>query len=278
MKKEIILNVAFCFAISLVTAWGQKSVPVNPLQSLPPNWSLQINQPISYLVTTTHYDYSMMGPFLNKTQITGRYTRTNAEGTVYWNQVEIAQAHDLESRFKQGLAQPVMEGFSYVPSEKMMEAANYSDFPQDATAHLLKNLVWDMMGFEFFAWAHTDSLQLNQEYRPVEANSQIDLASEGTFENKDIRLTWLGTTQKNKQACAIIKFSVMNNPLTMNSEHLKLKGRSHYWGNVYVALDSKQIEYAELYEDVIMNLTLPGQDQPQRLNTVRTIFVEKITK
>jgi len=278
MKKEIIITLTFCFALSLVTAWGQKSVPENHLQNLPNNWSLQINHPISYLVTTTHYDYSMMGPFLNKTQITGQYTRTSTEGTVHWNQVEIAHTTNPKSPFEQGLAQPVMEGFSYIPSEKMMEAANYSDFPQDATGHLFRNLVWDMMGFEFFAWALPDSYPLNLEYRPVEANYQIELAGEGTFENKDIRLTWIGTTQKNKQACAIIKFSVMNNPLTMNSEHLKLKGRSHYWGNIYVALDSKQIEYAELYEDVIMNLKMTGQDESQHLNTIRTIFVEKITK
>ncbi|MBI9065440.1 MAG: hypothetical protein JEZ14_25875 [Marinilabiliaceae bacterium] len=278
MKKEIIINLTFCFALSLVTAWGQKSVPENHLQNLPNNWSLQINHPISYLVTTTHYDYSMMGPFLNKTQITGQYTRTSEDGTVRWNQVEIAQAHDLEASFDTGLPQPVMEGFSYVPSEKMMEAANYSDFPQDATGHLFRNLVWDMMGFEFFAWALPDSYPLNLEYRPVEANYKIELAGEGTFENKDIRLTWIGTTQKNNQPCVIIKFSVMNNPLSMHSEHMKLKGRSHYWGNIYVALNSKQIEYAELYEDVIMNLKMTGQDESQRLNTVRTIFAEKITK
>ncbi len=278
MKKAHVFNLACCIALSTVSAFGQPRTISNPLQNLPDKWQLEVHQPISYLVTTTHYDYSMMGPFLNKTQITGRYSRSNADGPVKWNQVAIAQSQNMESPFEKGLAQPVMENFTYIPSEKMMEEANYTHFPQDATAHLLKNLVWDMMGFEFFAWAFTDSLQLNQEYRPVEANSKIDLAGEGTFENKDIRLTWMGTTLKNNQPCAIIKFSVLNNPLSVNSEHLKLKGRSHYWGNVYVALDSKQIEYAELYEDVIMDLILTGQVNPQRLNTIRTIFVEKITK
>jgi len=39
-----------------------------------------------------------------------------------------------------------------------------------------------------------------------------------------------------------------------------IKGRSHVWGDVYVSLKDKQIEYAELYEDILMDIKMKGQD------------------
>ena len=40
---------------------------------------------------------------------------------------------------------------------------------------------------------------------------------------------------------------------------MTLKGRSHYWGAIWVSLASRQIEYATLQEDVLGEMTLTGQ-------------------
>ena len=47
---------------------------------------------------------------------------------------------------------------------------------------------------------------------------------------------------------------------------MTLKGRSHYWGEIWVSLSSKQIEYATLQEDVLGEMKLAGQEAPRTIS------------
>ncbi len=89
-------------------------------------------------------------------------------------------------------------------------------------------------------------------------NTSVDLAGEGTFENKDFKIKWLGITKINNEIYAIIKYSTMNNKVNVEMENLTMSGRSHYWGEIYVSLADKHIEYATLMEDVITDLLIKG--------------------
>jgi hypothetical protein len=80
----------------------------------------------------------------------------------------------------------------------------------------------------------------------------------------------------NGEVCAIIEFLAMDNPLNLDFGGVSLKGRSHYWGNVLVSLSDKQIEHAEMYEDVLMDMKLPGQPDNQIINATREIIFIKI--
>ena len=44
---------------------------------------------------------------------------------------------------------------------------------------------------------------------------------------------------------------------------MTLTGRSHYWGEIWVSLATKQIEYATLQEDVLGEMKLPAQETPR---------------
>lgn len=89
-------------------------------------------------------------------------------------------------------------------------------------------------------------------------------------------LTWIGLKKMNNKICAIIKYSTMNNPLKVEIEAMKMTGRSHYWGEVYVSLADKQIEYATLSEDVISDVLMKGQSQNYLGYTVRFITLSRI--
>jgi hypothetical protein len=67
----------------------------------------------------------------------------------------------------------------------------------------------------------------------------------------------------------------MNGKLNLNLENIKMKGRSHYWGEVYVSLSDKQIEYANLSEDVITDVAIKGQPDNYLGYTVRKIELIK---
>jgi hypothetical protein len=104
----------------------------------------------------------------------------------------------------------------------------------------------------------------------------MDLAGQGSFENKDVQITWTGVSFRNGTNCAVIEYRTMNNPLEYSGEGMSMKGRSHYWGTIWVSLDDKQIEHAVLFEDVVMEMNLPGQTTKQIMNATREISFLKV--
>jgi len=207
-------------------------------------------------------------------RITAEYTRGLENGHVKWNNVGIANSEKEDQPYPDPQVQTYMEDFTYVPSENVLRESFFEKIPQADI--FIKNLIWDMVGIEGFAWWYWDSLHLNHEYCARETNSVVELAGEGTFENKDIRITWTGITEMNNEICAIIKFTVMNNPLSVHNDYIEVDGRSHYWGNIYVSLEDKQIEYAELLEDVLTDVKFPDQEERNKFNTIRNISLTRI--
>jgi hypothetical protein len=131
------------------------------------------------------------------------------------------------------------------------------------------------MGIEAFAWLYFDSLELNQYLEATLINGAVEMDGIGVFENRNIRLKWTGISEMDGEICAVIDYLAMDNPLQVEFGDFKMKGRSHYWGNILVSLEDKQIEHAVMYEDVNMDLKLPGQATSQLLNTTREIIIEK---
>lgn len=269
--KQIVLLLAV-FAMML----GKAQAQTKDEMKLPNNWILQEDEPVRYIMTTTHYDYKTLGPFFSRTVIQGTYTRGFANGNVQWSDVSIGKSNEISGPVGETNEISAMEDFTYQPGVHMVDADAFPGLPNNQNLHLLRNLVWDMMGIEYFAWGYIDQMELNKEIVATQSNLEVELAGEGSFQNKEIRLTWLGMTEKNGAQCAIVKFSVLNNPLKVKTPFMDMKGRSHYWGNVYVNVSTKQMEYAELYEDVLMKIIFEGNPEVQDVNTVRTIFVEKV--
>ena len=50
---------------------------------------------------------------------------------------------------------------------------------------------------------------------------------------------------------------------------MTLKGRSDYWGEIWVSLATRQIEYATLHEVVVGEMKPPGQDTTQVIDVFR---------
>lgn len=271
MKKAYLLIPAIVLHAQF--AFTQKSVIQQHLTVLPKDLKLKEKEPQRYSITADYFNGDIFGNFINKTRVTGDYTRGFKDGTVRWNRVTIANGSTREGAFENADLQDYMESFAYRPSDKMLEAASFPSFPPNSFHS--KNLVWDMLAIESFAWTYFDSLMLNQIFRPTSKQKDVPLAGEGTFHNKDIQLTWTGISQMNDELCALIEYRTMDNPLVLDTEQLKIKGRSHYWGAIWVSLTDKQIEHATLYEDVVMDMNFADQAS-QLMNSTRIIHVEKL--
>lgn len=255
--KNTILSIIALMGICLSGNAQNLTFPDIPRQ-LPRDLVLDSTVVRSYEMITEYHDYNLKGNFQRKTRITADYTSGLENGTtVRWNNVFMAQTYEEYADFSKGTKQELMEGFSYAPAGNIESATFFDGIPGADIMH--KNLVWDMVGLEGFAYWFWDELHLNTEYKAGNLNAAVDLAGEGTFTNKDIRIQWIGITVINGEICAIIKYYTMNNLLDVKTENLSVSGRSHYWGEVYVSLQDKEIEYATLFEDVITEVIMPGQ-------------------
>jgi hypothetical protein len=254
--------------------FSQKTIKVKNLPKSLPKIELDEKKPQRYLMVIDNWDYDLYGNFSRKKRVSGEYTRGLKNGHVKWNNVRIANSQDLNEAFTEGEKQNYMESFTYKASGEIVNETFFKDIPE---ANLyIKTLVWDMLTFEIFAWNHWDSLKLNQKYSPVEMNSIVQIEEIGSIENKDINITWTGITKKNGKLCAVIKYQALNNPLNFNMYNIKINGRSHYWGNIYVSLTDKQIENGELYEDIVMDIKINGKETANQVNAIRNITLEKI--
>ena len=279
MKTKTTFLLAMLVLLSTTLSFGQKQTKVDPTEVLKSEvlpQSLQLNDELQkFVVTTDHFNFDMFGNFFNKQRIQGEYTRGLGNGQVKWNNVTMAFSMQKDGDFPVGNKIDYMEDFSYSPSEDMLHSDKFKNFGENSA--FTKNLVWDMLGIEGFAWSAWDKLKLNVPYSATNFNGKMDLAGQGSFENKDMQLTWTGITVMNGELCALIDYRTFDNPVDYAAEGMSMKGRSHYWGTIWVSLEDKQIEHAVLYEDVMMEMLLPGQTTKQILDARREItYVREI--
>ena len=274
LKKEAIALCVTFLVLSIHLANAQQVNPTDYLQRLPDNIKTDKTVESSYQMTTDHYDFDLKSNFSGKRRLTGviSYKGDSAQ----WKDVFYAESKELEADFPIGVKIDIMQNFTYQPDEKVLTTEFFQTNLPKATVGIM-NLIWDALAFDVLAYSCWDSLKLNKEFRAINMNSEFEIANFGTFENRDIRITWLGITEINNQLCAILKYSVMNNPLKIDfDDNTSMIGRSHYWGEVYVSLSDKQIEYASLTEDIVTDVKMKGQANNMLGYTVRTIHFVKV--
>ncbi|HKK41048.1 MAG TPA: hypothetical protein VJ963_01475 [Bacteroidales bacterium] len=270
LVKVSAVMAALLFILSPAGAQKKSAGYYLSLRKLPSGLTLKEKAPYSYIMTADYYNHDILGNFVNKMQVRGIYTRGLPDKKVRWNDVTISQSQKEVQPFPQGKRQEYMEGMTYGPSDDYLNLEAFKKFPP-TTGMFARNLVWDVLTFEAFGWSYTDSLQLNVPFSAKSINGKLKLDSLGSFENKDIRLTWTGISTMNNKVCAVIEFITMDNPLEINASFMKMKGRSNYWGTLWLSLTDKQIEYGILWEDVNMDIKINGQKKSQLTNTSRKI-------
>jgi len=278
MKTKNFLLTTILVLTTGLMAFCQKKSNVNVAELLKAGTlpqSLELKDELQkYVVTTDHFNTDIFGNFFNKIRIKGDYTRGLPDKQVKWNNVSVAMSMSRNDEFSAGSPVAYMENFSYTVSEDMLKPEKFSTFTEHSA--YTKNLVWDMMGIEGLAWVNFNDLELNKPFKATFFNGKMDLAGMGSFENKDMVITWTGITERNGEYCAVIEFRTMNNPLEYTGDGMSMKGRSHYWGTIWVSVEDKQVEHAVLFEDVVMEIQLPGQTNKQIMDATREISFVKV--
>ncbi len=243
---------------------------------LPQGISVKDNGPRTYRFTVEYDIANSKGDILHRQRLTAEYTRGLGDGEVMWHNVAEAEAEGVTAPFAAAQQRGFMDGFRYRDDvSSTLQPGFFKGFP--ATAVFERNLVWDTAMIEHFGQDFFQYLKLNEPYH-VASEENVNMPDVGTFHNRDIVLEWIGRSQRNRQDCALIEYHAFFNPLEIVNGGMSLKGRSDYWGQIWVSLATKQIEYATLYESVVGDMKVAGQSTPQVVNVFRSGALEPIGK
>lgn len=275
---RIRLDLMFIIAFMLWTVMGVQSqpsanrsgpslLPSAQKWSLPQGIPLKDNGPRTYRFTVDYNNANARGEVMSRQRFTGDYTRGLEGGDVAWKNVTQADAAGPTAPFGAPQKQEYMEGFRYHNDlSNSMKPDFFKGFP--AAAVFERNLVWDTGMIEMFGQNHFANLKLNEPYHAI-SNQDVNMPDVGTFHNRDVVLEWIGNSQRNGQDCALITYKAFFNPVEIASGGMTLKGRSDYWGEIWVSLGTKQIEYATLQEVVVGEMKLPGQETTMAIDVFR---------
>jgi hypothetical protein len=243
--------------------------------TLPQGTVVKDNGPRTYRFTVDYTTASAKGEILRRQRLTGDYTRGLTGGDVVWNNVAQADADGAAAPFPSAQKRDFMEGFRYHNDlAATLKPEFFKAFPP--TAVFERNLVWDTGMIEHFGQDYFAHLKLNEPYHSI-PNEDVEMAEVGTFQNRDVVVEWIGRSQKNGQDCALIRYQALLNPLEIDNGGMTLKARSSYWGEIWVSLSTKQIEYGTLNEAVVGELKLAGQDATQIVNVIRSGTLEPVS-
>jgi hypothetical protein len=236
--------------------------------SLPQGTTAKDPGPRIYKFVVDYNTANTKGELVYRQRVTGEYTRGLPGGEVMWKNVTLANAVGATAPFDPPQKSDFMEGFRYHNDMAItMTPDFFKGFPP--TAVMQRNLVWDTGMIEMFGRSHFDQLKLNEPYQ-ILSEQDVNIPDVGTFHNRNVVLEWIGRSQRNGQECALIKYQAFFNPVQIATGGMTLTGRSDYWGEIWVSLTGRQIEYSTINESVVGEIKLPGQDTPQVLNIFRS--------
>jgi len=282
MKRELFLKFAGFMILSGIIYSGicygqdQKDIIIKYLTEFPSGKPVDDGIPQKYRMTAVYTNRNLYGDFTGKMKVTGNYTRGHKDGHVTWNNVFISSSNSYSEHFTEGTKQEYMENFEYVPSPEMLKEEAFKDFPVSTENVFARNLIWDMMTIEEFAWNYSESLKLNQKFVIKDINGEFNMADIGTYNHAEIQLCWTGISDINGKLCAVIEYRAIDNIIEINMDQIKTRGTEQYWGTTWVALKSRQVEYAEMYSGTIQEIEMEGFNDKFLIKTIRELRVERI--
>jgi hypothetical protein len=229
-----------------------------------------------YRMTAVYTNRDLYGKFMSKTQVVGDYSRGFEDGHMLWNNVFIANSNSFSDPFPAGFKQEYMENFKYYPTDNMLDADAFKEFPSSPENVFARNLIWDMITFETYTWNFNDSLKLNEPFEVVQINGEFDMAEIGKYDHNKIILCWKGISVIDNELCAVIDFNAIDNIIELTMDMINSKGTEQYWGTVWMSMKTKNIEKAFMYSGTMQEMEIKGMKDKLLAKTVRELWVEPI--
>jgi hypothetical protein len=258
--------VTICAAVGLPRLSQAQATSAAPW-ALPHGLAVKDAGPRAYKFTVVYNTANSRGEIFQRQRLTAEYIRGLLGGEVMWKYVTQATAEGATAPFGPARKCDFMDGFRY-PNDLALTFKPDFFKKLPPTAVIERSLVWDTGMIEMFGQNYFEHLKLNDPYH-IASDKAVVMPDVGTFQNRDVVLEWVGRSESNGQDCALINYHAFFNPVAIANGGMTLNGRSDYWGEIWVSLATKQIEYATLQEVVVGEMKPPGQNRVQDINIFR---------
>jgi len=231
-------------------------------------------------------DYEVTLKWQNLDAINGNTINCNIVNATYivgldndyvgWKNVSLAQIDDFEQTQYKATDLPSFNDFSYKAMDTaFLSEEFYKNIPTEQQ-DLAKWLVSDAVQMQGLAWYVFDSLEFNKKFVPkLLGNYDVKFEDWVTFTSRYQKLIWSGISKYNDEICATVKFESYYNPVKIDNQQMQVKGRSLYYGEMWISLTDKQVEYAVMFEDVVMKLSSSMFPDEQLIDLQREIVFNK---
>ena len=272
--NDYLLSVLLLMSSSL---FGQNNSIEKYISNLPSEIKRNSSIPQEYKVTLKWQNLDAInGNKLNCNAAQAEYIVGLDSGLVKWENVCISSIEDFKQPIGKGEKLHTFNGFTYKPGIDFLKKNFYQNIDPEQR-DLAKWLVSDAMQMHGMASMFFDSLTFNEEYYPEMMNNfNIQFQDWVLFRSTYQKIIWSGISEYNHEVCAIVKFESLYNPLEMETPGMSFKGRSLYWGEFWISLEDKQVEYSTMVEDVVIKLKMASSSQEQIIDLQREIIFEKI--
>lgn len=219
---------------------------------------------------------AISGTKINCNAVKATYIVGSENDYVEWKNVSLAQIDDFKQAQFNGTDLPCFDDFSYKAMDTaFLSKKFYKNIPLEQR-DLAKWLVSDAVQMQGLAWYVFDSLEFNKDFYPrLLENYDVKFEDWVTFTNRYQKLIWSGITQHNDEVCAIVKFESYFNPVKIDNEQMSVEGRALYYGEMWISLEDKQVEYASMLEDDILKLRSSLFPEEQLIDLQREIVFNK---
>lgn len=275
MKTTIFLILAFSLFANLSIA--QNKQVDNYFKIKLSEIELQNSEIQKYEVTLKWQNLDAIhGNTINCNAVKATYIVGLNNDSVSWENVSLSQIEDFNQTQFTGTDLPSFNDFSYKAMDTaFLSEEFYKKIPVEQR-DLAKWLVSDAVQMQGLAWYVLDSLEFKKEFEPkLLENHDVSFEDWVTFTSRYQKLIWSGITKHNDEICAIVKFESYYNPVKIDNEQMQVKGRSLYYGEMWISLTDKQVEYAVMFEDVVMKLTSSMFPDEQLIDLQREIVFNK---
>lgn len=220
---------------------------------------------------------ALNGKSLNCNEVDAKFFYDPADNKARWQDVKISSKTNFREEPENSVRLYALDGFEYESlSTDFLKDDFYQEIPSDLR-DLAKWLVSDGIQMHGLAYYVLDSLKFQHLFRPLLLEGkEVKFQNWVTFTNRYQLLTWSAITRHNNEICAVIKYESEYNPVEADTPEMSFKGRSLYYGEIWVSLIDRQVEYSVMFEDVVMNLKRDNFPDGQLIDLQRQIIFNKV--
>lgn len=226
-------------------------------------------------------DYSIhdaAGGFQSRIRIRAVQSRGRPDGMIRWSEASLAFGATREGEFAPAMRQKYVDGFSYpasTPIAGLLEPGFYKGFPDTPLAFMMKNSILDAHVIDVLA-AELDRLKPNEPTPFSGAGTEgIPLFGQGKQSLRRLDLTWVGNSRRGGRECAVVAYRSDIGAVSAAGTGMDFTGSTVFWGEIWVALEAREVEHATLYEHSLVSPPDPEAPIKSLQNIYRALTFER---